>query len=277
MRYVLVTGVSTGIGYDITKKLVDLDYHVFGSVRKQGDALRIKKELGNLCTPLIFDVTNLSAIEDSYEIVKTTIGSQPLLGLINNAGIAVSGPILHVTSAELQKQFDVNVNGVLNVTRIFLPLLKGENAGRIINVSSVSGKRVFPFLGAYAASKHALEAISDALRRELMIYGIDVIVIEPGSTKSYIWEKAPQLSKFDHTDYKDPFRKFMGYLTNHLDNIMPVEKVTKVIFKALTTKNPRTRYVVVKNKFTHWWLAKLLPDRKLDKIFAKMMSLKRTS
>ncbi len=274
-KYVVVTGVSSGIGFDVTGKLIERGFYVFGSVRKKEDAEKMKESFGDLFTPLLFDVTDVSAIKKAVKQVQDKIGNGILTGLINNSGIAVTGPMIHLSDKVLHKQFDVNFFGVLNVTKSFLPLLKGQNPGRIINISSVSGKSVFPFLGAYAASKHALEAISDALRRELMIYGIDVILIEPGSTESAIWEKIPDISEFDGTDYEEPFRKMLSGMSKHLSDIMPVDKVTKIIIKALNTKNPRTRYLVVKNKLTNWYLPRLLPERKLDKIFAKMMKLKR--
>jgi len=275
MKYVIITGVSTGIGYDTTRLLIEKGFHVFGSVRKQDDAQRLKTSFGTQFTPLLFDVTDNNAIDESVKLIKKIIGNDTLSGLINNAGIAVSGPIVYITREELNKQFDVNVFSVVNITRAFLPLLKGANPARIINISSVSGKTVFPFLGAYAASKYALEAISDAMRLELMIYGIDVIVIEPGSTESAIWEKTPNIEKYDATDYKASFRRTMDGLAEQLQNLIPVERVSGTIYKALTTKNPKTRYTVVKNKLINWWLPKVLSDRTIDKILAKITTLNR--
>ena len=271
MKTVVITGVSSGIGLDLVREFATNDYKVFGSVRKEEDAQKLIEKFGDKFYPLILDVTDFKAIEGAVDKVKKEINDTTLTALINNAGIAISGPIIHISEEELKKQFEVNLFGVLAVTKAFLPLLKGANPGRIINISSVSGKNVFPFLGAYAASKHALEAISDALRRELALYGIKTILIEPGSTKSAIWEKVPHFAEYKHTDFYLALGKVFKIVEKSLQNILPVEKVSKVIFKALERKNPKTRYVIVHNKLTNWLIPRYLPDKVLDKIFFKMM------
>jgi short-subunit dehydrogenase len=271
LKSVVITGVSTGIGYDLTREFISHGYKVFGSVRNRKDADRLKNEFGGLYFPLILDVTNLNAILEAAELIKRELNHHTLTGLINNAGIAVSGPIMHIPLEELINQFDINVFAVINITRAFVPLLKGENPGKIINISSVSGKNVFPFLGAYAASKHALEAVSDAFRRELAIYGIKTVIIEPGSTQSAIWDKVPDLSKYENTDFFEAIGRVLKNIEKSLGQIMPVEKISKVVYKAFMKKNPKARYVIVHNKLTYWWLPRLLPEKVLDKLFVKMM------
>ena len=271
MKSVVITGVSTGIGFDLTRKFISHGYKVFGSVRTEKDAEKLKNEFGELYYPILFDVTDSTAIFKAVEKVKTELNQQTLSGLINNAGIAVSGPILHIPEEEIKNQFDINVFGVLNVTKAFVPLLRGDNPGRIINISSVSGKNVFPFLGVYAASKHALEAISDAFRRELALYGIKTIVIEPGSTQSEIWDKVPDLSKYEHTDFYSALGKVFRNIEKSLKDIISVNKVSNIVYQAFTKKKPKTRYIIVHNKLTHWWLPRLLPAKVLDKLFKKMM------
>jgi len=271
LKSIVITGVSTGIGFDLTRKFINHGYRVFGSVRTKNDAERLSKEFGDLYYPLIFDVTDSESILKALKIVEKKLNNDTLTGLINNAGIAVSGPVVHISKEEMRNQFEVNVFAILNITKTFLPLLKGENPGRIINISSVSGKNVFPFLGPYAASKHALEAISDSMRRELSLYGIKIIVIEPGSTQSAIWEKTPDYSKYEDTDFYNAIGRVFKSMEKSLKDIMPVEKVSNVIFKAFLKKNPKTRYVIVHNKFTHWFLPRVLPEKMLDKIFSKMM------
>jgi short-subunit dehydrogenase len=271
MKSIVITGVSSGIGYDLTRKFISHGYKVFGSVRTEQDAKKLVSKFGENYFPIIFDVTNKNEIINAANIVKKELNNHSLSGLINNAGIAVSGPILHIPDEEIKNQFDINVFGVLNVTKAFVPLLRGEKPGRIINISSVSGKNVFPFLGIYAASKHALEAISDAFRRELSIYGIKTIVIEPGSTQSAIWDKVPDLSKYEHTDFHNALGRVLKSIEKSLKDIMLVKKVSNIVYKAMVKKNPKARYVIVHNKLTYWWLPRLLPEKLLDKLLIKLM------
>ena len=198
MENVLITGVSTGIGYSLCKIYLDKGCRVMGSVRNQVDAERLTSEFGQHFHPLVFDVTDHNAINKSVKNVTELLGDEGLDCLINNAGIAVSGPVMHLSVEDYQRQFDVNLFGVIAVTQAFLPLLGavknyGNQPGKILNMSSVSGRIAFPFLSPYCASKFALEAFSDALRRELLLYGIDVISIEPGPIKTPIWNKETDL------------------------------------------------------------------------------------
>ena len=181
---VVVTGASTGIGHAITGVLLERGFTVFGTVRKQVDADRLKAELGDAFTPLRMDVTDQPAILRAADQVRESLGKAKLAGLVNNAGIAVVGPLLHQPPADFRQQLEVNLVAPMMVTQAFAKLLGSDRtregtAGRIVNISSVGGKIGGPFLGAYAASKHGLEGMSESLRRELMLYGIDVILIEP--------------------------------------------------------------------------------------------------
>lgn len=174
----------------------------------------MQEALGESFTPLLFDVTDAPAIQAAVEQVRTALGEEDnLVGLVNNAGVAVAGPLMHLPVAELRQQFEVNLFGLVAVTQAFLPLLGARPdttvmPGRIINLSSVSGRIAYPFMGPYAASKHALEGLSDSLRHEL-IYGIDVILIEPGSVRTPIWDKAEQLdiNRYANTDYVADLRE----------------------------------------------------------------------
>jgi len=280
MKYVVITGASTGIGYDAARYLIGRGHHVFGSVRKMADGQRVQAELGEQFTPLLFDVTDGAAVETAVSQVTQRVGNSGLAGLVNNAGIAVAGPLMHISLDEFRHQFDVNLFGLLDVTQKFLPLLGAaanppHPPGRIVNISSVSGKIVYPFLGPYAASKHALEALSDALRRELLIYGIDVIVIEPGSVKTPIWDKAQELDteKYGQTDYKNLLDGMKKVFVSQGKTGIPVEKVSATIYQVLTTQRPKTRYVLARKLLTGWLLPRYLPDRRLDKIFAKRLGI----
>jgi NAD(P)-dependent dehydrogenase (short-subunit alcohol dehydrogenase family) len=172
---VVVTGVSTGIGLGTTKVLIANGYRVFGSVRKQADADRLQKEFGDGYVPLIMDITDADAVQRASEKVGAMIGSNRLAGLVNNAGIVVSGPLLHLRPSEYRRQLEANMIGPLMVTQAFAPLLGTDNKrtgpmGRIVNISSSTAKVAVPLLGAYTASKWGLEGMSEALRRELMLF-----------------------------------------------------------------------------------------------------------
>ncbi len=280
MQSVVVTGVSTGIGWGTLKVLTSKGIHVFGSVRKLEDAQRLTEEFGDKFTPLIFDVTNEESVREAAEKVSNKINNNNLLGLVNNAGIAKGGPLMHQPIAEFSKQIEVNLIGQLIVTQAFLPLL-GTNStfkgkpGRIINISSVGGKIASPFLGAYSASKFGLEAFSEALRRELILYGIDVIIIGAGSVVTPIWDKAEKMdfSQYENTKFAVSSKKFLDYALEKGRSGYSVEVVGDLIWKALSVAKPRVRYPIVPNHLFDWTIARLLPKRVLDNILAKQFGL----
>jgi NAD(P)-dependent dehydrogenase (short-subunit alcohol dehydrogenase family) len=281
-KHIVITGASTGIGRAAAEDLVARGYHVFGSVRKEADAATLKAAMGERFTPLLFDVADEAAIGEAARQVEQQLKGEGLGGLINNAGIAVPGPLMHLPLADFRRQLEINVTGVLAVTQAFLPLLGARKdapqpAGRIVNISSVSGKIVYPFLVPYSISKHALEAMSDGLRRELLIYGIDVIVIEPGSVKTPIWEKAAEeeTSHFAHTDYAEILKRMQATFVDQGRRGMLVEVVTKAIREALEAERPKTRYALPRKWLSGWLIPRLLPDRWLDRIMAGRLGIKR--
>lgn len=205
MRSVVVTGTSTGIGWGTTKVLIARGFRVFGSVRKKADAERLSAEFGAAFVPLVFDVTDEDAVGSAAARVGDALAGEKLFGLVNNAGVAVAGPLLELPLNEFRHQIDINLTGVVITTKAFGPLLGTDRAlkgppGRIVNISSVGGKNAVPFLSPYAASKFALEGLSEGLRRELLPFGIDVIVVAPGAVATAIWAKAEQV---DITPYLD--------------------------------------------------------------------------
>jgi NAD(P)-dependent dehydrogenase (short-subunit alcohol dehydrogenase family) len=216
---VVITGVSTGIGMETTRLLISKGYRVFGSVRKQTDADHLQKEMGDRYVPLIMDVTDADAIQRASEKVGALLGSNRLAGLVNNAGMVVSGPLLHLRPSEFRRQLEANMTGPLMVTQAFAPLLGTDNKrtgplGRIVNISSTVAKVVPPFLGAYAASKWGLEGMSEALRRELKLFGIDLVVIEPGAVNTAMYDKGEteDLSEFKTTPYWGAIENFRKYI-----------------------------------------------------------------
>jgi NAD(P)-dependent dehydrogenase (short-subunit alcohol dehydrogenase family) len=276
MKSVVVTGVSTGIGWGVTKILIQNGFRVFGSVRKQEDAERLIREFGAAFVPLIFDVTDKAGVQAAAQKVREQLNGETLFGLVNNAGIAVPAPLIHQPIADFRNQIEINLIGQLIVTQAFVPLLGSDRSlrgapGRIINMSSVGGKRGGPFLGAYVASKHALEGLSESLRRELMLYGIDVIIIGPGAIATPIWDKAEAMdtSIYDNTEYIEAGRRIQKYMIADGRKGYPPEKVGEVTLHALTTPKPRVRYAVVPGNPVRNFIQSLLPKRVLDGIIAK--------
>jgi NAD(P)-dependent dehydrogenase (short-subunit alcohol dehydrogenase family) len=282
MQSVVVTGVSTGIGWGITKILIQNGYRVFGSVRKTPDAERLQSEFGETFVPLIFDVTDEEKVHAAARQVRDQLNGETLFGLVNNAGVAVPAPLAHMPIDEFRTQMEINLTGQLIVTQAFLPLLGMDRSlngkpGRLINMSSTSGKRGAPFVGAYVTSKHALEGMSETLRIELMLYGIDVIIIGPGAVATPIWDKGEQadLTKYQHTEYVEAARKFQKYMVEDGRKGLPSEKIGEVVLHALTTSKPRVRYPVVPNMLKNWIIPMLLPKRYVDKLIAKGLGFRK--
>jgi NAD(P)-dependent dehydrogenase (short-subunit alcohol dehydrogenase family) len=275
MGSVVVTGVSTGIGWGTTKILTKAGHRVFGSVRKQADADRLQKEFGANFVPLIFDVVDPKAVKAGAAKVREAMKGEKLMGLVNNAGVAVSGPLLYITPDEFRDQMEINLIGALNVTQAFAPLLGADTSlkgkpGRIVNISSVGGKRAFPFIGPYAASKHALEGFSEALRRELMLFGIDVIIVGPGAVKTAIWDKAEQVdtARYANTPYGPSIERFSKFFIENGRKGLAPEKLGRVIMHALTTASPKVRYAVVSSFIQDRLVPALMPRRTVDRIVA---------
>ncbi len=280
MNAIVITGVSTGIGKSALESCVGAGYHVFGSVRKESDAETLLKDFPNNFTPLIFDVRDTDAIQKAVKQVEDTLGKDgKLLALVNNSGIALGGPALYLDADVFRKQFEVNLFGVVSVTNAFSKLLGAyhgsKHQGKIINISSVSGKRAFPFVAPYTASKHALEGYSDALRMELMLYGVDVILVEPGPIKTAIWDKTPdpEDNPFVGTDYESSLRRFYNQIIDKIKNALPSEVIGDAIKMIIEKKRPKPRYVYTRNKFLDFSILGLLPTRFVDKIIAKALKL----
>jgi NAD(P)-dependent dehydrogenase (short-subunit alcohol dehydrogenase family) len=279
MRSVVITGASTGIGWATAKLLLERGFRVFGSVRKQADADRLKGEFGANFTPLLFDVTDEAAVLAAARDVRAALGGETLAGLVNNAGIAVAGPVLELSADQFRRQMDVNVIGPIIATQAFGPLLGSDPSlkgprGKIVMISSVAGKNGNPLMSAYSASKFAIEGLSESLRREMMLFGIDVIIIAPGAVKTPIWGKAEEI---DVSSYKNsPFfpaleriRKLMLQLG---ENGLPPEKIAERIADVLTSTNPRVRYQIAPDPMRHLVTA-ILPKRMVDRIIAKRLGL----
>ena len=280
MKKVVITGVSTGIGYSSAKILCNSGYKVYGSVRKSEDAVRIAGKLGDNFQPLLFDVTDSKAISENVEKVQDDLKpGECIAGLVNNAGIALGGPVSLIETDIFRKQFEVNFFGLIDVTKAYLPLLgarkESNNQGKIINISSVSGKRSHPFMAPYTASKFALEAFSDSLRRELMIYGVDVILIEPGPIKTAIWDKAPdpENNQFLGSDYEPSLERFYKLFIQMGKKGLDADIIGNRVKSILQDPRPKTRHVITPNRFANYTLPGILPDRIMDKLIGKGLNL----
>ncbi len=278
MENILITGASTGIGYSLAKIFHNKGYRVIGSVRKMKDAEKLKNDFGTNFHALQFDVTDHTAVAASVYRVEQIIEDEGLACLINNAGIAVSGTVIHTSLENYQRQFDVNLFGVIAVTKAYLPLLGAVKnyagkPGKIMNISSVSGTLAFPFLSPYCASKFALEAFSDSLRRELFMYGIDVIKIAPGPINTPIWKKSEMVSQQEiiNSDYGPGFQVFVNQVKKSAKGAMESEALAKKVFDVFMKKKPKTRYTFLNNKFTNYTIPRyLISSRKLDSFIKKM-------
>jgi NAD(P)-dependent dehydrogenase (short-subunit alcohol dehydrogenase family) len=279
MQSVVVTGASTGIGWATAKLLLDRGFRVYGSVRRQADADRLRGEFGANFTSLLFDVTDEAAVLAAAREVRTALNGETLSGLVNNAGIAVAGPVLELSADEFRRQMDVNVIGPIISTQAFGPLLGSDpslkgSKGRIVMVSSVAGKNGNPLTSAYSASKHAIEGLSESLRREMMLFGIDVIIVAPGAVKTPIWAKAEEVdvSPYKNSPFFPPLERMRKFMM-HLGEIgLPPEKIAETIADALTSAHPKVRYQVTPDPMRHL-VTSMLPKRTVDRIIAKRLGL----
>jgi NAD(P)-dependent dehydrogenase (short-subunit alcohol dehydrogenase family) len=281
MKSVVVTGASTGIGWGCAKVLTASGFRVFGSVRKQADADRLTQELGANFTPLIFDVTDEAAVATAAKQVDAALRGEILFGLVNNAGIAVPGPLLYQKIEDFKQQIAVNLTGHLIVTQAFAPLLGTDRTrkgapGRIVMISSVGGKNASPFLGAYNASKFALEGMSESLRRELIPFAIDVIVVAPGTVATAMWDRpgAVNVATFADTPYASALAKLKVHMITNGRRGLPPEQLGETVKTALTTARPKARYTVTPDPI-ETLVANALPRRVVDAIIAGRLGLQK--
>jgi NAD(P)-dependent dehydrogenase (short-subunit alcohol dehydrogenase family) len=269
VKTAVVTGASSGIGLASAVRLAGAGWRVFGGVRTDADADALR-ERG--IEPLELDVTNAAHIAAAAEAVGPTLD-----GLVDNAGIAIAAPLELVPLDELRHQLEVNVVGQVAVTQAFLPALR-EARGRVVLMGSIGGKSALPFLGPYAASKHALEAIADSLRVELRPWGIDVAIVEPASIATAIWakgaERADELrSRFPEDAaelYAPAVASFRRVALARGPGADP-DGVAKAVEHALTASRPKARYLVGRDAHLRRWIERL-PTRLRDRVLAKALT-----
>ncbi len=274
---VVVTGASSGIGEACARRLAAIGFEVFAGVRRPEDGERLEREIPGV-TALQLDVTDAASIAAAARTVEEATAGRGLAGLVNNAGIAVPSPIEHQPLDDFRQQIEVNLIGQVAVTQAFIPLLRTAR-GRIVNMSSIGGKVAVPLLGAYAASKFAIEGLSDTLRRELRPWGIDVAVIEPGTIATPIWDKGiasgdalqAQMSADAERDSGPLIATVRTASEEGARTGLPPDAVARDVAHALTASKPRTRYLVGREAKSRGLVARYLPDRFLDSAIARAM------
>ncbi|MBD2615005.1 retinol dehydrogenase [Nostoc linckia z18] len=277
---VLITGASTGIGQACALLLDKLGFTVFAGVRQDIDAQALQEKASPRLIPVFLDVTDADSIASVAQKVTNTVGDAGILGLVNNAGIAVPGPLELLPIAEFQHQMNVNVTGQLAVTQAFLGLLR-QGSGRIVNMGSIAGRSPTPFLGAYNASKFALEALTDVMRMELKPWGISVSIIEPGSIATPIWNKSLTQADIGQNSLPESALNLYGRAMNIVRHKMQMiasrgisaDIVAQAVVHALTAKQPKTRYLIGQDAKIQAVLKHILPDRLYDRLILYSMGL----
>jgi NAD(P)-dependent dehydrogenase (short-subunit alcohol dehydrogenase family) len=276
-RYVLITGASKGIGKATALSLARQGFQVFAGVRNMADGEALKGEAQGKITPVCIDVTDEAQVRQAVEIIMPIVGQAGLYGLVNNAGMAVAAPLEFVPIDNFRQQIEVNLIGQLVVTQAFLPLIR-QARGRIINISSVGGRIAGGMIGAYHASKFALEALTDSLRQELKPWGIEVVAIEPGTIATPIWDTslaaydklAARMNPAANDYYKDAIARTRKIVSTANARGIAPEKVAEAINKALTAARPRTRYIVGTDAQIGIRILSRLPDRLRDRLMATL-------
>lgn len=268
---VLVTGASKGIGEATALRLAGAGWRVFAGVRREADGEALQQRGGEAVVPVLLDVTDSEQIAAAAEVIREATGGV-LHGVVNNAGMAVAGPLEFLPPESLRRQFDVNVVGQVAVTQAVLPMIRAAR-GRIVMIGSIAGRSALPFVGPYSASKFALEAIADTLRVELMPWGVHVSLIEPGVIATPIWQTSIDAALAMLEDAPPVVTEYYGERLGAIRRRaergtggMSPDVVARVIERALTSSTPRTRYMIGRDAKLRLWLERVLPDRARDRV-----------
>ena len=281
-KFILITGVSTGIGYGAVGYFLKMGYHVLGSVRSEKDQQRLTKDFPQNFTCLRFDVTDSEAIAEAAQEVTTLLDGSLLTALVNNAGSTSPGPMQLLEKEEFERQIEINLFGTRNVTNAFLPHLgaksgrpSDQKAGKIIMLSSISGVLNTPINGTYCISKHAIESLGEVYRRELQMYGVDVISIQPGPIQSEIWNKNQnQMERFMESDYGPMIQSVEEIIEEARGIAQSTDVISELIEKIINSRKPRTAYIVHSRKWSVTALAHWLPARWVDFLIARQFKQK---
>jgi NAD(P)-dependent dehydrogenase (short-subunit alcohol dehydrogenase family) len=275
VRTTLVTGASSGIGRATVRRLDRAGWKVFAGVRREEDATALREESSPRLEPLLLDITDAGAIAAAAERIEAEPGG--LDGLVDNAGAAIPGPLETMPIEDFRRQIELNLTAQLAVTQAMLPAIRVAR-GRIVLISSVGGRMALPFTGAYHAAKFGLEALGDSLRQELAPWGLRVVIVEPGSIGTPIWERgeasadasleaSPRLREL----YGGAIERYRKVIRDTAERGIPPEKVAAKIQHALESRRPRTRYLVGLDAQVQGRLMPLLPTPLVDRIVAAIM------
>jgi len=277
MKSVLITGASTGIGREIALHLDRLGWRVFAGVRKELDGESLRNDASPELQTLILDVTDADSIRAAIERVSEVVGDSGLDALINNAGISMNGSIEFIPMDELREQFEVNFFGVVAMTQAALPLIRKADRGRIVHIGSIGGRQAAPLLGPSSASKYAIEAIGEAQRRELQVWGIEVIVIEPSAIATEIWQKGLEAADINMKGKSERELDLYGPAFDALraGATMMERRAVGPEAEALTAARPRPRYVVGTDAKVQALMTRFLPDRIRDALILRFMGYPR--
>ena len=277
---VVITGVSSGIGRETARHAIGRGARVFGTVRTQRDAAALSAELGEHFTPLLVEIRDEATVIAGAERVRAALAGHRLSGLVNNAAVAIPGPVLFQPLSEIREQIETDLIGTIVVTRAFAPLLGADRTlsgppGRIVMVSSIGGQLGQPFLSGYIAAKHGIEGFSETLRRELQLFGIDVIIVGRAPVDTPIWDKgAAQIGRYADTPYGEAFDRGVSIMVEqgHRHSLAPA-RVAGTIWTALTARSPNARYAPAQHPVLEQGLSRLLPRRWLDRLFGLVLRL----
>jgi short-subunit dehydrogenase len=279
-KAVLVTGASTGIGFDCVRVLIENGFDVVATVRKESDKAHLEIVFPNQIRVLILDVNNFEQVSLLPKTLLESFNIRKLHGLVNNAGVAFGGPFAFQDFSEVETLIQTNVLALMKMTQVCVPLLQADTAnlhpgGRIVNISSISGTSALPFLAVYAASKHAVEGFSAALHNELKLLKIKVLVVAPGSIKTPIWQKGFEVvqNKYKNTVYSEAVERFMKKVESEIEHALPVAAVSSCVLDALKSENPKLRYEPIPRKFRNKYVMGLLPRFFLDYSITQMLGL----
>lgn len=278
---VVVTGASSGIGRASALHLDSLGFRVLAGVRKDADAESLRDAGSSRLEPLIVDVADESSVEAAAREVSERVGADGLAGLVNNAGIGLGGPVELLSLDDLRRQLEVNLIGQVGVTQALIPLLR-KTQGRVVFMSSVGGRLAIPYMSPYHMSKWGVEALADALRIELRPWGIEVVLIEPGSIATALWDKAQDeaagvIERMDADGrglYGENVAALQASARKEAARGIAPERVAEVVAKALTARKPKTRYLVGRDAKINARVRRLVPDRVFDRLLSRQIGLR---
>lgn len=283
MKQVIITGASTGIGFDLTRTLCEKKYKIWACVRTPESLDRLNRDFSENLRVIKLDVTNSHEIQRAFEAVQTELNPDQELVLINNAGIACGGPIEGIELDDWKKVFDVNLFGMVQMTKVFLPLLR-LTKGRVINMGSISGRVAAPFLGPYTASKFAVKAFTDSLRREVELLGVHVSLIEAGPIRTEIWSKSvdgsDEILRRCSGEVQTVYGRMMSAMRESVvataEDAAPVQVATNAIIDAIDSRTPKINYLIGKNVRLQANLMKFMSSRMMDRVIKKSLRFQRS-